>query len=212
MELFVSQVPKTAKVTPPTHSATTTQHRSNPASHAIMRSDHSLPSPTLTFFLLFSSLFFSLPCVCVLQNFLALCASNRYDNTIFHRNIAKFLIQGGDPTNTGKGGTSIYASESNPHGYFADEIVEGLRHDQRGIVSMANRGPNTNASQFFITYGAQPSLNHLNTVFGHVIDGMEVLDAMERAPVDKKDRPIKGQEIRILSVKIHANPIAEQES
>ena len=90
-------------------------------------------------------------------NFLALCASGYYDNSIFHRNIRGFMIQGGDPTGTGKGGRSIY--DDNPNGKFNDEIVDVLKHSRRGVVSMANSGPNTNGSQFFITYKAQPHLN-----------------------------------------------------
>lgn len=90
-------------------------------------------------------------------NFLALCASGYYDDTIFHRNIRGFMIQGGDPTGTGKGGRSIY--DDSPNGKFNDEIVDVLKHSRRGVVSMANSGPNTNGSQFFITYKAQPHLN-----------------------------------------------------
>jgi len=89
-------------------------------------------------------------------NFLALCASNHYDGTTFHRNIRGFMIQGGDPTGTGKGGKSIYDS---PNGKFEDEIVDSLTHYKRGICSMANSGPNTNGSQFFITYKAHSHLN-----------------------------------------------------
>mmetsp|Transcript_4306 Transcript_4306/g.7848 ORF Transcript_4306/g.7848 Transcript_4306/m.7848 type:complete len:169 (+) Transcript_4306:64-570(+) len=137
------------------------------------------------------------------KNFLALCASGYYTGTIFHRNISKFIIQGGDPTGTGKGGKSIYGK------YFDDEISSVLKHTSRGVVSMANRGPNTNGSQFFITYGKQKHLNNVNTVFGKLIHGNSTLDAMERVPVGKKDRPI--HEIKITSVTIHANPIAEKE-
>jgi len=108
------------------------------------------------------------------KNFLALCAKGSYNGTTFHRNIKKFLVQGGDPTNTGKGGESIYGKP------FADELVEGLKHDRRGVVSMANSGPNSNASQFFITYSRQSQLNRSYTVFGRVIDGFESLDLMER--------------------------------
>ena len=137
------------------------------------------------------------------ENFLALAASGYYNNTIFHRNIKAFMIQGGDPTGTGKGGRSIY---NTPNGKFADEIVDTLKHTKRGILSMANSGPNSNGSQFFITYKAHAHLNGKYTVFGHVIDGLEVLDKMERIPTGVGDRPV--QEIRLNRVTIHANPFA----
>jgi len=89
-------------------------------------------------------------------NFMALAASGYYDGTIFHRNIKGFMIQGGDPTGTGKGGKSIY---NTPNGKFPDEVVDTLKHSRRGIVSMANSGPNSNGSQFFITYKAHTHLN-----------------------------------------------------
>lgn len=91
--------------------------------------------------------------------------------------------------------------------YFEDELHESLKHDARGTISMASRGPNTNASQFFIAYAPAPHLNNINTVFGRVIAGEETLDAMEKVPVDAKDRPM--HEIKILDVTIHANPFAE---
>lgn len=96
------------------------------------------------------------------KNFLALCGSGYYDGTKFHRNIKKFMVQGGDPTGTGKGGESIYGK------YFDDEISDNLRHDGRGVVSMANRGPHTNGSQFFILYDKAPHLNNVNTIFAKV--------------------------------------------
>lgn len=135
------------------------------------------------------------------NNFLALCASNYYDGTIFHRNIKGFMIQGGDPTGTGKGGKSVYES-----GKFEDEIVSSLKHSKLGIVSMANSGPNTNGSQFFITYKAHGHLNGKYTVFGHVIDGLDTLDRMERVPTGQGDRPL--EDIQLNSVTIHANPLA----
>lgn len=134
------------------------------------------------------------------ENFLALAASGYYDGTIFHRSIRGFMLQGGDPTGTGKGGESIFG------GYFDDEYRPELKHDRRGIVSMANNGPNTNGSQFFITYGSQPHLNNMYTIFGQVIDGFPALDAIEKIPVAKKNRPLS--DIRIESVIIHANPLA----
>lgn len=96
-------------------------------------------------------------------NFLALAASGYYDNTLFHRNIKGFMVQGGDPTGTGKGGESIWG------GTFIDEFYSDLKHDARGIVSMANNGPDSNGSQFFITYAAQPHLNNQYTIVGKVI-------------------------------------------
>jgi peptidyl-prolyl cis-trans isomerase-like 3 len=137
------------------------------------------------------------------KNFLALCASGQYDNTVFHRNCPGFIIQGGDPTGTGKGGTSIYGKN------FDDEFVPELKHDRRGILSMANSGPNTNNCQFFITYSKQSHLNNVYTVFGRVIDGFESLDLMEKEPCDSNDKPLN--EIKVYSVTIHANPIAEKE-
>ncbi|KAG5589127.1 hypothetical protein H5410_039641 [Solanum commersonii] len=161
-----------------------------------------------------------------LQNFLALCSSDYYDGTIFHRNIKGFMIQGGDPTGTGKGGTSIWGKK------FNDEIRESLKniiigdpidlgdsviwavasvtpstnHNARGMLAMANSGPNTNGSQFFITYAKQPHLNGLYTIFGKVIHGFEVLDLMEKTPTGPGDKPLA--EIRLNRVTIHANPLA----
>ncbi|KAI9809163.1 MAG: cytochrome P450 monooxygenase 4 [Sarcosagium campestre] len=135
------------------------------------------------------------------ENFLALCASSRYDSTPFHRNVAGFMVQGGDPTGKGKGGESIWG------GTFEDEVRPALRHNARGIVSMANRGAGTNGSQFFVTYAATPHLDGKNTVFGRVLEGSDTtLDAMEAVEVDKKHRPI--QAFGIKSVTIHANPLA----
>lgn len=139
------------------------------------------------------------------KNFLALCASGAYNGCKFHRNIKGFAIQGGDPTGTGKGGESIFGK------FFEDEFDANLKHDRRGIVSMANQGaPNTNGSQFFITYARQPHLNGTFTVFGKLIDGLDTLEKMEKEPVGKKNRPIK--DITIQEVVIHANPIADEEA
>ena len=134
------------------------------------------------------------------ENFLALAASGYYDGTIFHRSIRGFMLQGGDATGTGKGGESVFG------GYFDDEYRSELKHDRRGVLSMANNGPNTNGSQFFLTYGAQPHLNNMYTIFGQVIDGFPTLDAIEKIPVGKKNRPLS--DIRIEQVIIHANPLA----
>ncbi|XP_006817606.1 peptidyl-prolyl cis-trans isomerase-like 3 [Saccoglossus kowalevskii] len=137
------------------------------------------------------------------ENFLALAASHYYDNCIFHRNIAGFMVQTGDPMGTGKGGQSIWGKK------FEDEIVDSLKHNVRGVVSMANSGPDTNASQFFITYAKQPHLDMKYTIFGKVIDGFETLDDLEKLPVSEKNyKPLN--DVRIRTLTIHANPIADQ--
>jgi len=134
------------------------------------------------------------------ENFLSLAASGQYDNTKFHRNLPGFMIQGGDPTGSGKGGTSIWGKK------FKDEINSSLTHNARGIISMANSGPDTNGSQFFITYAKQSHLNNVYTIFGKVIWGWDTLSNMEKIPV-KGDKPL--EEITLNSVTIHANPFAK---
>ncbi len=113
------------------------------------------------------------------NNFIFLAREGFYDNTTFHRVISGFMAQGGDPTATGSGG---------PGYSFADEIDESLEFDQAGILAMANAGPDTNGSQFFITYAPTPWLNGAHTIFGRVIEGQEVLDSLtERDPIDSPD-------------------------
>ncbi|KAH9810505.1 Peptidyl-prolyl cis-trans isomerase-like 3 [Teratosphaeria destructans] len=136
-------------------------------------------------------------------NFLALCASGAYDGSPMHRLIPNFMIQGGSPASgSTKDSTSIYGDP------FEDEIKPTLKHHGRGILSMANKGPATNGSQFFVTFAAAPHLDGKNTVFGRVLEGWDTLDKMEDVPVDKKNRP--QQPIKIDSVKIHANPLADE--
>lgn len=138
-----------------------------------------------------------------MQNFLALCASGYYNGSLFHRLIANFMIQTGAPPSQPKGGVSIWEEP------FEDEIRPSLRHNARGIVSMANKGPGTNGSQFFICFGKADHLDGKNTVFGHVIgdDSMATLAKMEAVEADKKYRP--KQEIKIESIQVHANPMAD---
>ena len=108
------------------------------------------------------------------NNFVFLARDGYFDGTTFHRVIKDFMVQGGDPTGTGMGG---------PGYQIRDEFHPDLRHDRPGILSMANAGPNTGGSQFFITYGATPWLDGRHAVFGEVVEGMDVVNAIrERDP------------------------------
>jgi peptidyl-prolyl cis-trans isomerase A (cyclophilin A) len=104
-----------------------------------------------------------------------------YENVPFHRVIDGFMIQSGDPTGTGRGG---------PGYTFEDEFHDDLTHDSAGVLSMANRGPDTNGSQFFITLDAQPHLDGRHAVFGEVVEGMDVVEAIGSVPTDENDRPL----------------------
>ncbi|PSP76768.1 peptidylprolyl isomerase [Halobacteriales archaeon QS_3_64_16] len=114
-----------------------------------------------------------------------------YDDVPFHRVIAEFMLQTGDPTGTGRGG---------PGYTFEDEFDEELRHDSPGTLSMANRGPDTNGSQFFITLDAQPHLDDRHAVFGEVTDGMDVVEEIGAVETDSNDQP--QEEVRLESVTI----------
>ncbi|PVU96101.1 hypothetical protein BB561_001387 [Smittium simulii] len=124
------------------------------------------------------------------KNFFELTKRGYYDGLIFHRIISDFMIQGGDPTGTGKGGASIYGSK------FEDEITKTLRHTGAGILSMANSGPNSNGSQFFITLAPTPWLDGKHSIFGRVKEGMRVVQKMGMATTDSGDRPL--EEIKII--------------
>lgn len=113
-------------------------------------------------------------------NFRKLVEEKFYDGLIFHRVIDEFMIQGGDPTGTGMGG---------PGYTIKDEFGEGLVHDDEGILSMANAGPNTGGSQFFITLVPTPWLNNHHAIFGKVVEGIEIVRLIGVVPTDFRDRP-----------------------
>jgi peptidyl-prolyl cis-trans isomerase A (cyclophilin A) len=115
-----------------------------------------------------------------------------YRDVPFHRVIEDFMIQGGDPTGTGRGG---------PGYEFEDEFHDDLRHDDAGVLSMANSGPDTNGSQFFITLDAQPHLDDRHAVFGKVTDGMDVVEAIGSVDTDRNDQP--ERDVVLESVEIH---------
>ena len=114
------------------------------------------------------------------KNFIELVEKGFYDGIIFHRVIDGFMIQGGDPTGTGMGG---------PGYKIKDEFGEGLKHDDEGILSMANAGPNTGGSQFFITLAPTPWLNGHHAIFAKVVEGMDVVRLIGVVPTDFRDRP-----------------------
>ena len=123
------------------------------------------------------------------ENFRTHAKNGYYDGIIFHRIIKGFMIQGGDPTGTGRGGESIWGKP------FEDECVGSLTFKDSGILAMANSGPNTNGSQFFITAAATPWLNMNHTIFGKVLNGNDVVEKLENVKTGPGDRPVEDQKI-----------------
>jgi len=131
------------------------------------------------------------------ENFTKLVEKGYYDGIIFHRIIKSFMIQGGDPTGTGRGGESVWG------GSFEDEVSPNVKFDRPGLLAMANAGPNTNGSQFFITTAKTPWLNMRHTIFAEVISGYDVVQKIENTPVDAQDKPVEEQKI----IKAHIKTI-----
>lgn len=123
------------------------------------------------------------------ENFLSLAEKGYYNDVIFHRVIKGFMIQGGDPTGTGTGGQSKWNAP------FEDEYSPAVRFDKPGLLAMANRGPKTNGSQFFITTAATPWLNDKHTIFGIIVEGYPTVTKIETTATDSRDKPTNPQKI-----------------
>jgi len=123
------------------------------------------------------------------ENFTKLVEKGYYNGLIFHRVIKSFMLQGGDPTGTGRGGASIWGKP------FEDEVTPDVKFDKAGLLAMANAGPNTNGSQFFITTAKTPWLNMKHTIFGEVVSGYDVVQKLENTEADASDRPVSQQKI-----------------
>jgi peptidylprolyl isomerase domain and WD repeat-containing protein 1 len=140
------------------------------------------------------SCFAVLRCPKTVENFVTHSRNSYYNGHIFHRVIKGFMIQTGDPLGDGTGGTSIWGKD------FEDEFHPSLRHDRPGTLSMANAGPGTNGSQFFITTVAIDRLNNKHTVFGRVTKGMDVVHKIEHVRTDKSDKPF--DDVKIVNIEV----------
>ena len=137
------------------------------------------------------------------ENFVGLAEKGYYNGIIFHRVIKDFMLQAGDPTGTGRGGASFWG------GKFEDEFVSDLKHDTPGMLSMANAGPNTNGSQFFITLVPTPWLDGKHTVFGKVINGMDVVYAIGEVKTAAGDKPVNEVVMEEVTIEKRAGASTE---
>mmetsp|Transcript_22623 Transcript_22623/g.59786 ORF Transcript_22623/g.59786 Transcript_22623/m.59786 type:complete len:555 (-) Transcript_22623:23-1687(-) len=137
------------------------------------------------------------------DSFLRHCENGYYDNTIFHRLIKNFMLQGGDPTGTGRGGKSAFEEGL----AFKDEFDSRLTHQGAGVLSMANSGKNTNKSQFFMTLKSCQHLDLKHSIFGRVVGGLSLLTSLNNAETDAKDKPVN--EVKVLRTEVFKNPFKE---
>ncbi|CAI2338406.1 unnamed protein product [Caenorhabditis sp. 36 PRJEB53466] len=138
------------------------------------------------------------------ENFITHCSNGYYNNTKFHRLIKNFMLQGGDPTGTGHGGESIWGKP------FADEFISGMSHDQRGVLSMANKGSNTNGSQFFITFRPCKYLDRKHTIFGRLVGGLENLTTIEKLDTEE-GTDVPTVPLVIMRAEVFVDPFEEAE-
>lgn len=129
------------------------------------------------------------------ENFVTHAKAGYYNGVIFHRVIKGFMIQGGDPQGTGRGGKSIWGTT------FEDEVSDNVKFDKPGLLAMANAGPKTNGSQFFITTAATPWLNKKHTIFGEVSKHYDIVQKIEAIKVGPGDKPVEDQKIISITVK-----------
>ena len=135
------------------------------------------------------------------ENMLGLIKKKYYDGIIFHRVIPNFMVQGGDPTGTGRGGESLWGKP------FEDEVSADVTFSEVGLLAMANAGPNTNGSQFFITTSVTPWLDGNHTIFGRVSKGYAVVQKIESTETGFQDKPVEEQKI----IRAYVKPAADDE-